>query len=51
MNRKGLNNSSVVTVLVMALGLAFIITGIWRHEFTIVLEKAINICLECVGIG
>lgn len=25
--------------------------GIHRHEMTMVLKKAINICLECIGVG
>jgi len=25
--------------------------GIHRNEMTIVLKKAINICLECIGVG
>lgn len=33
------------------LALAMMLYGVSRGEMDIVLKKAINICLECVGIG
>lgn len=33
------------------LGLAMMGYGIYRGEIGIVFEKAVNICLECIGIG
>ena len=40
-----------VTVLVIALGTVFVAVGVLRGESGDVLAKAVNICLECVGIG
>ncbi|MDF9409433.1 thioredoxin [Pelotomaculum isophthalicicum JI] len=33
------------------LALASITYGVWRGENIEVLMKAINLCLECIGIG
>lgn len=32
-------------------GLLLMLFGIRRGEMAVVLQKAINICLECIGIG
>lgn len=34
----------------LALSLFFIGIGIVREEHLVVLQKAINICLECIGV-
>ena len=34
-----------------ALGALFMAFAIYRGEMPIVLQKAINICMECIGIG
>ena len=36
---------------VAVLGLAMMGFGIYRGELAVVLKKAVNICLECIGIG
>lgn len=38
-------------VLLAVLGLVLMGIGISRGEMEVVLQKAINICLECIGIG
>lgn len=38
-------------VLAGCCGLGLMLYGICRGEMAVVLKKAINICLECIGIG
>ena len=38
-------------LIICAAAVAFIIHGVNRGEVAIVLKKAINICLECIGLG
>ena len=38
-------------VLLMAGAAAMLCFGVWRGEAATVLSKAIQLCLECVGIG
>lgn len=38
-------------LLIAAFGLVLMCFGICRGEMAVVLKKAVNICLECVGIG
>lgn len=38
-------------ICLAALGLVMMGLGILRGEMPVVLQKAINICMECIGIG
>ena len=33
------------------LGIVLMIFGIYRGEMSVVFTKAVNICMECIGIG
>ena len=41
----------ILQIAVLAAAAAFIIIGLLRQEQLTVLEKAVHICLECIGIG
>lgn len=38
-------------VIVAAVGLLMMVFGMFRGEIDTVFIKAINICMECIGIG
>ena len=40
-----------LSTLLMAAGILFMILGSVRGETEIILRKAINICMECIGLG
>lgn len=40
-----------VGALLLAAACGFVLYGLFRGEAAIVLNKAVNICLECIGLG
>ncbi len=48
MKKSIINN---VRILLIAASVVLIAIGVFNHENQIVLTKAINVCLECIGIG
>ena len=49
--RKQLSKKAAAQVLLLLLSAAFLVYGASRGEASVVLNKAIKLCLECVGIG
>lgn len=49
--KKSWLQSSWKGICIAALGVGMMAYGISRGEMAVVLTKAINICLECIGIG
>jgi hypothetical protein len=43
--------TNALRAVLFAAALIFILTGLLRGEAGIVFIKAVNICLECIGIG
>lgn len=45
------NSNRIIPAVILLAGAVFMLAGIYRGEMDVVLRKAINICLECIGIG
>ena len=41
----------MIRIGLLLLAAVFVVLGIVREEAAVVLQKAVNICLECIGIG
>ena len=48
---KNAEKSKIIPYMALGIGVVMIITGVIRDEHLVVLKKAVNICLECIGIG
>ncbi len=43
------NNKTAIIIIII--GAVFIAIGAWRGEIEAIFRKAINICMECIGLG
>lgn len=41
----------MIRVLLAGIGTLALIIGIWQGDYQDTLQKAVRICLECIGIG
>lgn len=48
---KHLEIPRLVGLVLCGCGLAMMLFGAYRGEMAVVVKKAVNICLECIGIG
>ena len=46
-----MNNRNRITMVLFIASIILIVAGIMRGEHLAVLNKAINICMQCIGIG
>lgn len=37
--------------MITVCGLLFMVFGVWREEIVILYQKAVYICMECIGLG
>lgn len=42
---------TLVTIGLLVLGAVFLAIGVSNGENTVVWRKAVNICMECIGLG
>ncbi len=41
----------IMQILILVLAVCAIAFGVYRQELSLIINKAIQICLECIGIG
>lgn len=46
-----MKKQAFITAGLIVLALAFVVIGTLRGEDTVVWRKAVNICMECIGLG
>lgn len=44
-------NPRLIGIFLAFSGVGLMLFGIYRQELSVLFTKAVNICLECVGIG
>ena len=49
--KKKITETKWTGVVLAIIGILLMVFGIYRGEMSVVFTKAINICMECIGIG
>lgn len=51
LNKEAISKIKILRYGILITSIALIVGGIYRKEVNTIFIKAINICLECIGIG
>ena len=46
-----MKKQAFITAGLIAIALAFVVIGTLNGEDTVVWRKAVNVCMECIGLG
>ena len=49
--KRGAANMGKTRLVLAFTGAALLLAGLWRGEYAVTMNKAVRICLECIGIG
>ena len=47
----GKRTRRLIAGAILVVAVTMLVYGIYRGEVSIVLNKAVNVCLECIGLG
>ena len=50
-DNKDMRDNKIVSLVIIAAGVGLVILGIHNGDYIDILNKAIRICYECIGIG
>lgn len=46
-----MRKKTILSLLLLAAGAGLVAAGVYRGEVQTLFAKAINVCLECIGLG
>ena len=46
-----INKKTVISAVLLAAGIALVTAGLMQGGYRDVLNKAVQVCMECIGIG